>query len=134
MPGLLGPGCEWGGGGFNRRKRACRNKCTGIKGGLAYSTDNVYGLPMQKDPSEITHLKQAYSPEVRDSEFGGYDYMEEDEIAYFLADSCPHCLHAHELIQLRKKARRRLGNAKAAISRRAKELLDKHNTAADKAA
>lgn len=88
-------------------------KCPGIKGGLA----------SQKDLEDITHLKQAYTPEVRDSEFGGYDYMDDDEITDFLGELCPHCLQAHQLVKQRRVARQKHGRAKATVTKLGRELM-----------
>lgn len=97
-------------------------KCPGVKGGLVFVCEPGR-MPLQKDPEDITHLKQVYTPEVRDSEFGGYDYMDDDEIHDYLGEECPHCLQAHQLVKQRRMARQQHGRAKATVTRLGRELM-----------
>lgn len=80
-------------------------KCQGVSG-----ADN-----------EITHLKIAYQPELSESQYRRYDYMDEDELVLFLEESCQHCLNAHRLIQERKRARKRYGSAKSVVTKIGRE-------------
>lgn len=96
--------------------------CPGVSGGLVF----VYEpgkVPQQADPNDITHLKNAYTPEVRDSEFGGYDYMDDDEIHDYLEEACQHCLQAHQLVKQRRIARQQHGRAKATVTKIGRQLV-----------
>jgi len=72
---------------------------------------------------DITHLKQAYTPERSESEYRQYDYMDDDEIDYYLGETCPHCLKAHQLVKQRRAARQAHGRAKAAVTKLGRELM-----------
>lgn len=98
--------------------------CPGVKGGLVHVPTGTAGVMYeQPDPNDITHLKQAYTPEVRDSEFGGHDYMDDDEIHYYLEEACQHCLQAHKLVKQRRIARQQHGRAKATVTNIGRQLL-----------
>ena len=66
---------------------------------------------------QVDHLKEAYEI-TRDPEeyFRPYYENHDGDPAKYLADLCPHCLKAHQLIQDRKEARKRFGIAKRRIS------------------
>lgn len=97
-------------------------KCPGVKGGLVF-VHEPGRTPFQIDPEDITHLKLAYTPEVRDSEFGRHDYMDDDEIDYYLSEECQHCLSAHGLVRQRRIARQKHGRAKATVTKLGRELM-----------
>lgn len=69
---------------------------------------------------QASHLKKAYAMEREPSDCG-YGYQSyfanhDDDVEGYLAEQCSHCFAAHNLIQLRKKARQRFGAAKRRIS------------------
>lgn len=67
-----------------------------------------------------SHLNEAYEFDTDDE--GTRHYLShEDQIEVLSA--CPHCLAAHNAIQERKLARKRLGIAKRAVSRAGKAAL-----------
>lgn len=93
-------------------------KCKGINGGLVLQPRESFGVVMyeQKDPNDITHLKYAYHPEVSESQYRRYDYMDDDEVCCYLEEECPHCLLAHQLVKQRRIARKKHGRAKATVT------------------
>lgn len=66
-----------------------------------------------------THLKMAYAFEDVERDGGGCGmkrvWLDDDEKMEIISE-CPHCLAAHNAIQDRKKARKRLGNARRNIT------------------
>jgi hypothetical protein len=65
-----------------------------------------------------SHLTDAYAfVEIAETDYseGGRQYLTPEEQMAVLA-ACPHCLAAHNAIQERKKARRRLSNARRQIT------------------
>lgn len=86
--------------------------------------DNLSACPMMKDPIEFnergpaTHLSQAYASEnvENDSGYGMHKEWMEPSDALEIISACPHCLAAHNAIQERKVARRRLGAARRAVT------------------
>lgn len=78
---------------------------------------------INKDESDITHLKHAYTPERSESEYRQHDYMDDDEIDYYLGETCEHCLKAHQLVKERRIARQAHGRAKAVVTRIGRELM-----------
>lgn len=94
--------------------------CPGIEGkrlpaGWAIATPEQ----SRAHDDDLTHLKDAYTPDCDDSDHGYYEpvarFMTDPEVREYLA-VCPHCLAAHEAVQLRKAARKSLGAAKRAIT------------------
>lgn len=83
----------------------------------------VNGQIHKDNGSDITHLKHAYAPELRDSDMGGRDYMDDDEIHEYLSETCQHCLKAHQLVKQRRVARQAHGRAKAVVTRIGRELM-----------
>lgn len=91
--------------------------------------ESLNACPMMNDPIEygpkgpITHLSRAYASEEveydRGYGDGGCDYrkewLDECDKREILAE-CPHCLAAHNAIQERKVARKRLGAARRAVT------------------
>lgn len=92
-------------------------KCPGVKGGLVLESG------WDKDPNDITHLKLAYEPAASDSQYRQYDYMDDDEIDYYLSEECRHCLSAHGLVRQRRIARQKHGRAKSAVTKLGRELM-----------
>lgn len=81
----------------------------------AYNAENVDAHPM----AWKSHLEMAYAFEIlEETQYteGERIYLDENEQQTVLA-ACPHCLAAHNAIQDRKQARKRLGNARRAITR-----------------
>lgn len=64
---------------------------------------------------EVTHLSDYYRNLDKASEWAFMGIGGVDHEAEFLA--CPHCVLANKLIQIRKSARRRLGQVKAQITK-----------------
>lgn len=65
-----------------------------------------------------THLSKAYAAEIveNDHSWGTHkEWASRAEVLEILS-ACPHCMAAHEAIQLRKAARQRLGRAKRAVT------------------
>lgn len=83
--------------------------------------DNLNACPLMKDPIEygpkgpVTHLAMAYASEDIENDHGHGGTHKEWNNQHLL-DDCPHCLAAHNAIQERKLARRRLGAARRAIT------------------
>jgi hypothetical protein len=91
--------------------------CPGVAGKrLPADWVTCSGDDAQAHHDDITHLKEAYTPETVDGEYEPHlVWMNDFEIREYLA-VCPHCLAAHEAIQARKAARKALGKAKRAIT------------------
>jgi hypothetical protein len=83
---------------------------------------------------DLTHLKEAYTPDCDDSDHGYYEpvarFMTDPEVREYLS-VCPHCLAAHEAIQARKAARKSLGAAKRAITMIGRRANQQSTTAQD---
>jgi hypothetical protein len=71
--------------------------------------------PPGSDTKIVEHLKDAYTLDC-DNEDYGRRYLTNGDPALYLAETCPHCLAAHNLIQDRKAARKRFGIAKRRVS------------------
>lgn len=92
--------------------------CPGVEGRLL-PVENVFdGIWHRHDAEDITHLKQAFTPDLQDAGWGGQVrvYMEDADVRDYLETECPHCLLAYESVMTRKAARKALGNAKRTIS------------------
>ena len=69
---------------------------------------NVYG-----DPNDITHLKDAFTPDKDDA---GYTvFMTDAEIREYLFENCDCCLKAYGFVLERKAAKKTLGAVKRSI-------------------
>jgi hypothetical protein len=91
--------------------------CPGMHGSLLAPHHPYDAQTERKREADCTHLKAAYAPEVEGDGCSQWTvYMEADEIREYLAE-CPHCLAAHDAIQARKVARRRLGATKRFIGK-----------------
>ena len=104
---------------------ACRTEVErlgGIIGNALGSCHDEFARAQEKKNSSLweakwetyeSHLSTAYKPDVDDD--GDAHYLSNDEIVAMLA-VCPHCLAAHNAIQERKAARRKLGAARRAVT------------------
>ena len=95
--------------------------CNGVKGRFEYSGEDG----KWKDGDDVTHLHIAYEPVAIDGEF---DYLTDSEIREELA-ICPACLCAHDLIQQRKAAKRRLATARMRITMIGRGILKQEKAA-----
>lgn len=91
------------------------SKCKGVKGTFGVSEDGMqFG-----SADDQTHLKDAFTPDIVDSDSGYYGpqkvWLSESEIFDYLREQCPYCLTAYEHIKARKAARKRFGAVKRAI-------------------
>lgn len=86
--------------------------------------EGIGNCPLLLHPAEYgpkgpaTHLSKAYAAEeVENDNWGGThkEWASRAEVLEILSE-CPHCMAAHEAIQLRKAARQRLGKARRAVS------------------
>lgn len=86
--------------------------------------ESVGNCPLLLEPAEYgpkgpaTHLSKAYAAEeVENDHYSGIhkEWLALAEVLEILSE-CPHCLAAHEAIQLRKVARLRLGRARRAVT------------------
>lgn len=67
----------------------------------------------QKSP----HLQAGYAMEADPYNHGGHYYINhDDDVEGYLAETCDHCLKAHQAIQSKKAAKARFGIAKRRIS------------------
>lgn len=85
--------------------------------------ESLCACPMMNEPEygpkgPVTHLSAAYAAEEveNDHSYGTHkEWLGSAEVLETLGE-CPHCMAAHEAIQLRKVARQRLGRAKRAVT------------------
>lgn len=77
-----------------------------------------------------THLARAYEHEVdMEAAYYGVDgrvFLEPEEQQAILAE-CEHCMAAHEAIQKRKAAKKRLGNARRFVTNIGKRAIKANN-------
>ncbi|MET3631614.1 hypothetical protein [Burkholderia sp. 572] len=83
--------------------------CKGVRGTYGIGEDGmVYG-----DPNDVTHLKDAFTPDKDDQ---GYAvFMTDAEIREYLFENCDCCLKAYGFVLERKLAKKALGAVKRSI-------------------
>lgn len=83
--------------------------------------EGLSACPMAHDDGEcgpkgpITHLALAYASEMVENDHG-HGGMHKEWNSQHLLDGCTHCLAAHNAIQKRKVARKRLGAARRVVT------------------
>jgi hypothetical protein len=63
-----------------------------------------------------SHLAEAYASEEVENDDNNYRTWLTDADKQAILSECPHCMATHNAIQERKQARKRLGNARRAIT------------------
>jgi hypothetical protein len=87
-----------------------------------FECPGVNGAMNELGGTDVTHLKDAYTPDVENDPVDHWNvYMSDIEIREFLT-VCPHCLAAHQAIQDRKAARRSLGATKRVFTMLGKKV------------